>query len=69
MVQEVQLVDKGVAPGLPWFTPALEGGTFQHVYCLINLAVAVSCTAVLLLGCLLVPVMGCDCAVLSCPLQ
>ena len=54
LVQEVQLAGKGLAPGLPWFKQALHEGTFEHVYCLIDLAVAVSCIALLLLGCVLV---------------
>lgn len=41
-VQEVQLVGEGLAFEMPWFTQALHEGTFEHVYCLIDLAVAVS---------------------------
>ena len=41
-VQEVQLVGEGLAFEMPWFTQALQEGTFEHVYRLIDLAVAVS---------------------------
>lgn len=62
VVQEGQLASRGLAPGLPFFTQALHEGTLEHVCTLIDLALAVSCIALLLLGYVLVLVIGCDCA-------
>ena len=60
--QEVQLVRRGVAAKMTWFSKALHEGTLEHVYCLIGTAVAVGCIALLLLC----PVPALCCAVLCC---
>ena len=62
VAQEGQLASRGLAPGLPFFTQALHEGTLEHVCTLTDLALAVSCIALLLLGYVLVLVIGCDCA-------
>ena len=65
-VQEAQLAGKGVIPGMPWLTKALHEGTLEHVYRLLDLAVAVNCIAAALLRCAALCCAMLCCAVLCC---